>query len=352
MTKTQEQLIHLLGISLSNNSSKCVVSDDCNWLELLEVASSQTVTGQIWYAIENAPTLSASLSIEEKLHWYGNIRAITERKRRVDEVLGALVFSLEKEQIPSLLLKGSACAAFYPKPEYRASGDIDLYVGKESHSQAMECLQKAGLIDKIQHQDIKHTSFSYKGISVELHKQADLLPSHNDEWQSCIASFLGEKRNDCQSIKANGVDVAILPKDLNVVYVFIHMFRHFVGGGIKLRQLCDWVYLRQNIEDDNKVGQYLQNFGYKRVWDEFCKMTDEYFGDGVAPSGRSVAIMEQFFKMVKQSPVSNKGFLKKMTKPFSLYSEYFVAFKLYPKYCLKFLFRLIQSHIAKYVFKK
>lgn len=63
-------------------------------------------------------------------------------------MLCSIVSTLDAAGLPSILLKGQRNATFYPKPEYRTPGDIDLLVGAGTFDKVRECLKKAGLIDE------------------------------------------------------------------------------------------------------------------------------------------------------------------------------------------------------------
>lgn len=285
--------------------------DDVDWMNVLDVATKQTVTGQIWSVIESSSELSASLSIDDKMQWFGQVRMIVEQNKAVNKVLAQIVTTLESAGLHSILLKGQGNATFYPKPQYRTSGDIDLLVGKEHFDEVRACLDKVGLIDEWHHEDVIHASMTCKGISFELHKTAAILPGKkaNIAFQKEILSCLNEHYSQCPRVNipltdlcTSSVSVAVLPLELNVVYVFIHMFRHFIGGGVRLRQVCDWQMLfhasEKTIENKEKIGGYLRDFGYKKPWKDFFKMIDCYFN-----GGKSDERSEKIMALLLEGPV-------------------------------------------------
>lgn len=211
----------------------------------------------------------------EILKWYGNTMMIENRNRLVNAVLAKMVSVLDAEGISSLLLKGQGCAQFYSSPLHRSPGDIDLYVGDENFALVKQVLGNAKIVDAWGHEDVKHASFSCKGVSVELHKKADAIPGgkSNCLCQKAVKAALNETKS---GFTVDGVFVRTLPLELNVVYVFIHMFRHFVSGGIRLRQVCDWLFICHKISDFDKVKHYLQNFGFLSVWNDFARMAIVY----------------------------------------------------------------------------
>ena len=49
-----------------------------------------------------------------------------------------------------------------------------------------------------------------------------------------------EKR-DFTTVQIDNLTVRQLPTEMNAFFIFQHMFRHFVHGGVGFRQYCDWL---------------------------------------------------------------------------------------------------------------
>ena len=72
---------------------------------------------------------------------------------------------LEKAGIPYVLLKGISLAAYYPQPEYRKLGDVDLYLPcKETVGQACKLLEKEGFVNKKEVSD-HHLTYLYPAFN-------------------------------------------------------------------------------------------------------------------------------------------------------------------------------------------
>ena len=70
----------------------------------------------------------------------------------------------------------------------------------------------------------------------------------------------------------NDVEVRTLPPTINAAYLFIHLFFHFIRGGIGLRQLCDWaIYLNHYKEeiDRKKLQEILVNLNLIKAYKVF-----------------------------------------------------------------------------------
>lgn len=350
MTPTQIVLLELLKCSLSENESSFQIDSSIDWSLVRKEAQMQTLIAQLYDVIEKHHQ-DFSMLQGEILKWYGNTRLIENRNRLVNAVLAKMVSVLDAEGISSLLLKGQGCAQFYPSPLHRSPGDIDLYVGDENFALVKQVLKNAKMVDVWGHEDVKHASFSCKGVRVELHKKADSIPgsSTNRSFQNAVKEALNEAKS---GFTVEGVFVRTLPAELNVVYVFIHMFRHFVSGGIRLRQVCDWLFIYQKVNDIDKVKQYLQEFGFLSAWNDFAKMAIEYLHvdksilleETSSASNKSEAILNSLLNNAE--PKAQSGI-----RVWDVYSQFFIAFWLYPGFCMRYLLLMIKANIKKYIFR-
>lgn len=77
---------------------------------------------------------------------------------------------LSRNQIPSYLLKGLSLAAYYPVPEYRKSGDVDLYINdSETFEKAKSLLISHGYVlqDELSdHHMLFYTRFQRPGANL------------------------------------------------------------------------------------------------------------------------------------------------------------------------------------------
>ena len=87
--------------------------------------------------------------------------------------LKAVWQALEKAGIRPVLMKGAGLAAYYPSPEQRQWGDIDLFVGKEQYHPACAAIREAfpkalKFDEELDH--YKHYNIIADGVSIETHR--------------------------------------------------------------------------------------------------------------------------------------------------------------------------------------
>ena len=88
--------------------------------------------------------------------------------------------------------------------------------------------------------------------------------------------------DDSQKIVViEGEPIPVPPPIFNVIFVFMHLYLHFINGGIGLRHVCDWVMLMHkhyNEIDVEELEKRLKDFGLSKAWRSFTPIAVEYLG--------------------------------------------------------------------------
>ena len=149
------------------------------------------------------------------------------REKWKRQILGQIVFyativnaqneilsELEKEGVPIVVLKGTAAAQYYPAPQYRVMGDIDLLVKKEDFYKA---------------DTDRHISFSKRNVMIELHWRfaSENVISNPTEFDDILYADIECGRT-------------LLSAPQNGLVLLEHIAQH-LNNGIGLRQVIDWM---------------------------------------------------------------------------------------------------------------
>lgn len=249
------------------------LSPQVDWKKVFILAKQHTLVGLLAGAVQMLPEDSRpDKTILTNLQTYcmKNIQAhmlITRNLARVMELL-------RSADIEPVLFKGHGLALNYPDPLSRQCGDIDLYIGKKNYDKAVKCfISNFGLGGEHDSENVKHYHCSCNGVSVELHRIAEILPGvfRNRRYQKWTVENLAP--SNFRLVDIEGVMVNLPPYNFDAVYVLNHAWHHFVNGGIGLRQLCDWtLYLHRfhSMLDYDKLKKDLKSFGLLRVWHIFA----------------------------------------------------------------------------------
>jgi len=128
--------------------------------------------------------------------------------------------------VPYVILKGTSSAKYYPHPEYRIMGDIDIMTSREEVDVACKQLVENGynIIDDI----YKEVTLEKNGIVIDLHRQfASLNDPDSVKW---FDDLIIEKINPTH----------ILPELVNGLVILEHINQH-LEDGLGLRQIIDWM---------------------------------------------------------------------------------------------------------------
>ncbi len=250
-----------------------------DWDAIGRLAAQQTV---------GALALDAALKLPPELlpprEWRLKALALMERNRMtavlLDRRVGQVVGLLRARGIRPVLLKGQAYARAYPDAGLRQCGDIDMWVGEEHYRAAYEAAGYAGWErDEPFVPRGKHAGCRVGGVSVELHRVAGELPG-----AAANRRFRAWSREQLQSgrtLDIGGARVEVPSAMFDVVFVFMHMYLHFLNGGIGLRQVCDWAMLlhRHTAAIDRAVlERLLREFGLLEGWRMFAPIAVERLG--------------------------------------------------------------------------
>lgn len=153
-----------------------------------------------------------------------------------------IVEKLEERGIPVIVLKGVGTAFWYPMPEYRKSGDVDLlFENEKAAADAARMLAEQGYgVKEEQHANHHVACSGPEGIDVELHTM--LAEPFDDK---TINETMEEMREECfrRVIRREtmGVPIPVAPDDLQAVELLLHMLQHYLRAGFGLKLLADWV---------------------------------------------------------------------------------------------------------------
>ncbi len=148
--------------------------------------------------------------------------------------------------VPYIILKGLAAAKYYPNPEYRTMGDIDILTKKEDYEAACEMLMENGYREVTQENEEdfgRHRSFTRNGIIIEVHVFFALLKDSKKGklLDKILVDNIGESH--------------YLPDMPNGLVLLDHINQH-LAGGLGLRQIIDWMMFVDKCLPDEKWPEF------------------------------------------------------------------------------------------------
>lgn len=228
-----------------------------------------------------------------------------------------------KLSVPYVILKGTAAAQYYPHPEFRNFGDIDLMTRHEDFDIAYQQLINDGYTFL---GDFQHTiNFEKNGIFVELHRS----------FASYSEPSVAEAFDDL--IIENINDSHLLPDLINGLVLIEHIYKH-LRGGLGLRQIIDWMMFVNQVLTDEKWPEFealIRPFNLLPLTIVATRMCEIYMGLPVRQwcAGADEAVCAQLMNYL----LSSGNFGNKRTSD-SDKTENVIAYAISPKA----LYRLLQ----------
>ena len=185
------------------------------------------------------------------------------RYRRAQDALGL--------DVPYVILKGTEAAKYYPHPEYRAMGDIDIMTGREDYDTACRELIRGGFsetTDDLETARGRHRKFKKGVIAVEIHAQ---YAHQNDPAR---AAFLDN------TIIRNIRPDHTLPDRINGLVLLDHI-NHHMEVGLGLRQILDWMlYVDKCLPDEvwPEFKELAEKAGLEKLAVSVTRMCELYLG--------------------------------------------------------------------------
>ena len=172
------------------------------------------------------------------MDWMGAYTKIVRRNVKTDDAVAKLTKIMRDNGIAFFVFKGQMVASYYHSPEMRTSGDVDFYVFKKDWARAKSLLEKD--VTMTDDHSGQHWEFSKDGIPFEMHYHTAVFASGSRQryWDELIDSYFDDILDH---VEINGVGVPTLPPTLNAIYLFVHIYHHFLKEGIAFRQFIDWM---------------------------------------------------------------------------------------------------------------
>ena len=204
-----------------------------------------------------------SLSMPKELYeiWYSDI---------LKTILYHSKYTYEQKNlpitVPYVILKGTSAALYYPYPELRTMGDIDIMTSHQDFDTALKNLLDDGY--KITKQLDREIGLIKNRTLIELHMSFSSLSEPEQ------AKYLDDL------IINNITPTHILPDLVNGIVIIEHAYKH-LEGGLGLRQIIDWMMFVDKCLPDERWPEFkkmIQAIGLEQFTIVTTRMCELYLG--------------------------------------------------------------------------
>ena len=151
------------------------------------------------------------------------------------------------------VLKGLICRSLYPNPDMRISCDEDLWITREDLPICDRILRSRGyqpdleditpLLDTIQ-----EATYSNHTLTLELHMDHPF--GTDDSVRLKMNQIFKNSYNQTMCVSIQGQRIYTLSPTEHCLFLFTHLYKHFLYGGVGIRQILDLLLFLNRYENE------------------------------------------------------------------------------------------------------
>lgn len=189
---------------------------------IMQMAEEQTVVG---LAVDAIIQKNINIGKSAPIKLFALSQQIKTANIFLNKEIAEFVKLMDSNNVEYYIVKGQTVAALYREPYTRMPGDIDFYV--KDYKGTSETLSKEWHITLPEKLIDKEASFTHNHSLYEIHKTFVEFGSkrHQRYWDELT-------KTPPYPIDIDGVKVNTFEPTLYAVYVFLHLFFHFIREGV------------------------------------------------------------------------------------------------------------------------
>lgn len=244
--------------------------------DLLDEARQQTVDGLVCGALIDNNIALPKVEIARCLD---TLQRTAEANAHINTEISRFAPYMERKGFALAIVKGQSVGTCYPHPERRQSGDVDFFVRSDCFEPMRQLVEKQIGMPVKDHGG-KHVNFEGEGVDYEMHRRlVDFCVARHQRYYDALCEE--DMRGPLKYVTLCGAQVPTLPATGNALFVFLHMFWHFIQGGVGLRQLLDNAMLLHAWHaeiDAEALRRHLKGVGMEQAYRAFGHIYIQYLG--------------------------------------------------------------------------
>ncbi len=224
----KKYVIELLACVFANKKAT-LPCGNFDWAGFRLFCEKQCISNIVAYAIND---ITGNIPDGIKEYFNEIIFQSMAKEARIEIEINNLMSSFENKKIKYMPLKGFVIKNFYPQPDMRSMGDVDILIGDKLND-AMDVMEFHGF-ELTFRANLHDNYFKKPFINVELHS------SLFDKELGDMYSYFGigfERANN----QGNTFNYSLSDEDF-YIYLLAHIAKHFKRTGTGVRSICD-VYI-------------------------------------------------------------------------------------------------------------
>lgn len=239
---TNEKLFLLDVLKSFIHKEKLNFDAELDWNEVIRLAQIHSVTGILGYmSMQSLSERTTQLADMLKKQCFANVAVFAQRTKKADE----LIAKLNKAGIDHMLFKGYVVRNYYPMPELRSYGDVDILIKPEDRKKSHELMLAQGFEVKDDWEPI----YSY-------HNNFELYELHTEVMEVDVsdkADYRGYFNTAWKHVRNIGNNSYEPTPEFHFLYLMTHIAKHICGAGAGIRMYLD-------------LGAFIKHFGDSIDW--------------------------------------------------------------------------------------
>lgn len=303
MKKQTESFLHILKDARFNQKTSITLEPN-DFYFLYKLAHIHDLTGMVYnqiYHLDNFPD-------DLKKQWGSEAKKLNVFQIIKTQRFLQVYREFLKADLKVYVVKGLVCRNIYPTPDNRPSNDEDLYIERKDADAVTAIFENAGfqLLDKGE-DEIKFLDYK-SGLTIELHLA---LFSKSSQAYGFYQVAFDHAFETYATHMIEGVQVYSLSHDQHFLFLVLHFAKHFLHGGVGIRQLMDiimyieafkddinWNYIFKQLDKADLVTFFLNTLeiahvyldfdydninlcNYKRIKNEYQELLDDIMESGI-----------------------------------------------------------------------
>lgn len=175
---------------------------------------------------------------------------------------------LSTNNIPYVVMKGSASAMYYLEPLLRTMGDVDFLVCKSDLERAGILLEQAGFVSAEKNDNECHIAYHRKVNGIrsiwEMHWEPNGIPK--GEVGELTKKYLADIIETAIPCTISGSKCLVPSSFHHGLIMLLHTASHLINTGIGLRHLCDWAVFVDKFSDEEFKKMFEEKLKAIGMW--------------------------------------------------------------------------------------
>ncbi len=268
-------LFDLISVAMGRKPSFDAVPSEEEWLVVSSAAVKQSLGGVLADVFYDKLPDEQFPSHQTFMKWMCMQRKIALDNHRLDEKSAEAYRIFKDAGFDACIIKGQAVARYYPKPEARQTGDIDIWVDGDRKA-VIEFLRSRFKVTNIVYHHAEVDVFEKEEVEVHF------MPSwmYNPRINARLQTFFRDNKGRQFDNVLDDRGFAAPDVRFDAVFSMVHIYRHLLEEGVGLRQVMDYFYILQHLDpsDRREVMDTLKRFRMDRFASALMYVEEKVFG--------------------------------------------------------------------------